>query len=288
MFTDDEQCGSFPVLCGGAEASRVTHIAISYPETGGNPLKRELFSRLEDWAEVDLFDPYTTHPELERNGYDLYHNAKRRNGALQDQRRAEAAGVRTLNSSEGSYVVLNRRATLEHLQQIDVQTPDWEYGMADTVTAEPPVVAKPPIEIGEDRHDVRFHGTEQYDGFPFTNGSLEFPGVRVVEEYIPGGRHVKAYRIGEETRAVELDDPLQWDGEEIDPDPAMVETVEQIGDHFGLCIFETDLVEQGDDIYVVDVNQTVNGAGVDDFVDVYEDAIREQLQTPPEEASPPT
>ncbi|MFB6294791.1 MAG: hypothetical protein ABEI97_03460, partial [Candidatus Nanohaloarchaea archaeon] len=195
----------------------MTHIAISYPADGGNERKRELFSRLEDWAEVDLFDPYASHPELKQNGYDLYHNAKRRKGALQDQRQAEEAGIPTLNASDGSYKVLNRRATLEQLQAAGVTTPAWTYGRPDTLDVDPPVVAKPPIEIGDDRHDVRFHGTQRYDGLPFTNGSLDFTDVRVVEEYIPGDRHIKAYRLGDAVRAVELDDPLGWRGAEIDP-----------------------------------------------------------------------
>ncbi|MCJ7479183.1 MAG: hypothetical protein MUP63_03335 [Candidatus Nanohaloarchaeota archaeon QJJ-7] len=253
-------------------------VAVSYWEENGNPIKYETFSRIDEWAEIEILNPEVSHPELGKNGYDLFHNAKRRKGALQDHRRAQENGLTTLNSAEGAYTTIDRLSTLQRLEELGIDTPDWEYTWADDVTLGPPLVAKPRLELGEDRHDVMFYGQADYEDLPFQNGTLDYEDRRIVEEFVDPARHIKTYLIGDEVRAVELSDPLHWYGAAIEPDPEMEETVRRIGEGFGFSILEADMVERNGDRYTVDVNQTANLSGVEDAPELYEQAVRETLE----------
>lgn len=256
---------------------KMSQVAISYWEEGGNPVKQEAFSRLGEETSVDILDPTEPHPEIEDNGYELYHNAKRREGALQDHRTAEEAGIRTVNSADGAHTTIDRLSTLEALEELGIPTPEWDYGTPESISIDMPLVAKPKMELGEDRHDIIFYGMEEHGGLPFSNGSLDYVGERVVEEYVPTERHVKAYLVGDEVRAVELDDPLKWSGEEFEPSTELRDIVTRVGEGLGLGILEADVVERNGDRYVVDVNQTANLGGVSDAADLYEQALRSVL-----------
>lgn len=239
-------------------------------------MKYNLFSRLDDVADLEIWDPENSN-DRNWNEVDLYHKAKRSKDALEDSRKARENGVPTINSPEGSFIVMNRWATLLNLDLIGIDIPEYDYGEPQNISMETPYVEKPAIEIGPGRHDVRFCGLEDEE-LPFNNEPLESDYPRVFEEFIEADRHIKAYRIGNEVRAVELDDRSKWDGEEIQVDQKLDKMLNSIGSYFGLRILEADILETGGALYCVDVNQTANLSGVSDAVEIYMDEIMRVLE----------
>lgn len=259
----------------------MTRIAISYRDLDNNAKKvlGETVSQLETWADVDLLDPEETHPhQLGDGDYDVYHAAVCRRQSLRDQKTAADTGIPTVNSVPGTRTTVDRLETLRYLRQLGIPTPPFQHGPADEITLDAPLVVKPRKELGPDRHDIRFYdpGRNGEGPISFGHDTLDHVDDRVVEAYIDTERHLKAYQVGAEVRAVELDDPLAWDGEELSsPQPRIEEVVRRIGDGLDLHVFEADIVPRDGTPYVVDVNPTVNLSGVDGGVNLYEQAVRE-------------
>ncbi len=253
-------------------------IAISYWEEGGNPVKRELVQRLGEKYDVEVLDPEREHPTIADGEARLYHMAKRREESLRDLERAYRNGVRTLNTPEGAYTAVDRLETLRTLEEAGVPVPDYEYGNIEDVDIDTPVVSKPRTELGEDRHRVEFFGYISHPDIDTIGAEMDFVDKRLVQEYVDGRRHIKAYRLGDRVRAVEIDSTDIGHGTEIETDRELERLVHMAGDSIGLSFMEVDLVDGRGEYHAVDVNSTGNLGGVQEAVELYQGLIEEKLE----------
>lgn len=243
----------------------VPTIAITHWADRESPIKRRMLDALREWADVTLLDPRAEHPELATRGYDLYHMAGWYPEALRDLRRADRAGVRTINPYYGARATADRLACGRIRRYGGVRAPEFQYGTVEEVTLEPPVVVKPRWELQEGGHAFTI----------VRSGDLEFDGERFVERFVAPGRSYKIYRVGEAVRGVrEADAPT-----EVETTGRMRALTERIRALFGLSLFEMDVVVHKN-WYVVDVNPVVSLRGVEDGAEVYERLIRSRLSAP--------
>jgi glutathione synthase/RimK-type ligase-like ATP-grasp enzyme len=238
----------------------VPRVGISYWDTGGNPRKQAVFERLREWCELDVLDPEREHPELAAGEYDLYHMAKRRHASLLDLQRAATAGSRVLNAPHAARITSDRVARLSRLESAGVPLPAYQYGRADAIDLEPPVVVKPRFEFGEGAHDFSF----------VTDGPIAFDGPRLVERYLDYDRAYKLYVLGERCRAVEVTD--EW--MERPPPPAVTEILASVRSRFDLSVFEIDVIRTDGELSVLDVNPAVSLRGLDDGASLYNELLR--------------
>jgi glutathione synthase/RimK-type ligase-like ATP-grasp enzyme len=237
-------------------------IGIAYFEDSGNPVKLRLFERLRRWADLRLFDPWERHPEIPELGLDLYHMARWSWPAFSDFQLAAVAGVPTINSYRGTVLTEDRvrsaRVCLEH----GIPFNRFEYGRADEITLEPPVIVKP-------RHELHDGGHEFQVVFA---GDLSFDGERMVEQYITPSRAYKVFKVGDHVRVTERR-TLEGSFEEVPASKRFGELAETVATLFDISLFELD-VQVHKSYYVIDVNAVVSLEGVRDGVDIYEDLLR--------------
>ncbi|MFC6837642.1 hypothetical protein [Halomarina ordinaria] len=239
-----------------------------YPsDVTANPLKRRLFGAMSDWADVVRLDPAEAHPALWRFDLDCLHVARYAPPALADMRRAELAGVRTVNATAGARLACDRLARSRLLRAHDVRVPRFEFGTDDAVSLDPPVVVKRRFEYTERDHVHRY----------VRSGPVAYDGERLVESLVGAETSYKCYRVGEAVRTV-----TPSSGREVsatDPPSGVESLARAVGDLFGLTCCEVDLlaVEVGRP-YVVDVNPAVSLRGVPDGRAVYESHLRREAR----------
>lgn len=241
-------------------------IAISYYEDRGNPIKHQLFERLHSWADLQVLHPEQEHPDLDEWNLDFYHMAAWRHAALSDLERAREAEIPTLNSYHGAATTEDRLARCRTLRNEGFRVPPFEFGRAEQITLDPPVLVKPRHELGESGHAFRV----------VYSGSAEFEGERFVERYVVPRRSYKIFGVGDQTRATRHIPP---DGtpKEVEAPRRFRELTAEIASLFDLGLFELDVVVHKG-LYVIDVNPVVSLAGVDDAVDIYERLLRESVR----------
>jgi glutathione synthase/RimK-type ligase-like ATP-grasp enzyme len=242
-------------------------IAISHWADRENPVKRRLIDALREWAEVVLLDPRTEHPDLVTRGFDLYHMAGWYPEALRDLRRANRAGLRTVNPYYGARATADRLACAQIRRHGGVRAPGFQYGTAEEITLDPPVVIKPRWELGEDGHEFAI----------VRSGDLAFDGERLVERFVVRRRSYKIYRVGDAVRSV------RGIGTEASTEVAATSRIRTLTDRiaalFGLSLFEMDVVVHKN-WYVIDVNPVASLREIDDGTEIYERLIRSRLSTP--------
>jgi hypothetical protein len=240
----------------------VPRIGISYWHSGGNPTKQALFDRLREWCDLDVLDPEREHPALTRGEYDLYHMAKRRAASLLDLRRAATSSIPVLNAPTAARVTSDRVARLAHLETTGIPLPNYQFGRAETIDLQPPVVVKPRWEFGTNPHEFSI-----VDGDPIT-----FDGIRLVEEHIAYDRAYKLYAIGDTHRAVEVTD--SWT--ECTPPRTVTDCFDRVCDRFDLDVFEVDVAVTDGEPCLLDVNPAVSLRGIEDGIEQYDRLLQER------------
>jgi glutathione synthase/RimK-type ligase-like ATP-grasp enzyme len=239
-------------------------IAISHWADRENPTKRRLLDALRKWAEVTLLDPRTEHPDLATRGFDLYHMAGWYPEALRDLRRADRAGVRTINPFYGARATADRLACGQIRRHGGVRAPGFQYGRAEEVALEPPVIVKPRWELQEGGHEFTI----------VRSGGLSYDGEHLVEEFVSPRRSYKIHRVGEAVRAVKEAETTR----EVEATARIRGLTDRIAELFGLSLFEMDVVVHKN-WYVIDVNPVVSLEGVEDGAEIYERLIRSRLES---------
>lgn len=237
-------------------------IAISHWADRENPTKRRLLGALEEWAEVTLLDPRTEHPDLATRGFDLYHMAGWYPEALRDLRRADRSDVRTINPYHGARATADRLACGQIRRYGGVRAPEFQYGTAEEVTLEPPVILKPRWELQERGHEFTI----------VRSGGLSYEGERLVEAFVAPRRSYKIHRVGEAVRAVRETETTR----EVETTARIRGLTDRVAALFGLSLFEMDVVVHKN-WYVIDVNPVVSLQGVEDGAEIYERLIRSRL-----------
>lgn len=243
----------------------VPTIGISHWADRENPVKRRLLDALGEWAEVTLLDPRIEHPDLAARGFDLYHMAGWYPEALRDLRQADRAGVRTINPYYGARATADRLACAQIRRYGGVGAPEFQYGTAEEVTLEPPVVVKPRWELQEGGHEFTI----------LRSGDLEFDGERLVERFVAPRRSYKIYRVGEAVRGIREAEATG----EVEATGRMRALTDRVAALFGLSLFEMDVVVHKN-WYVIDVNPVVSLREVRDGTALYEGLIRSRLSAP--------
>lgn len=241
---------------------RRPRIAVTYFADRGNPLKLRLFDRVRTWADLVLLDPGRTHPNLAEMGLDLYHMARWSPEAFADFETAHDAGISTINSYEGARTTEDRLASLRGCADHGVPVADFEYGTADTITLDPPVLIKPRHETAADGHDFDL----------VFSGDVSFEGERLVQRYVVPNRSFKLFRVGEHLRATEERYP-HGRPEASRVSGRFVELADAVADLFDLRLFELDVLVHKSH-YVIDVNPVVSLEAVHDGLDLYENLLR--------------
>lgn len=240
-----------------------------------NEVKRRTYDRVRTWADLELLDPESEHPGLAEMGLDLYHMARWSRRSLSDLRRAEAAGIPTVNSYEGAATTEDRLARCRRVEDAGMRVPPYEFGTAEEITLEPPVVVKPRHELGPDGHEFAV----------IYAGEVEFPGERFVQRYVLPRRSYKVFHVGEHVRSTRhppgsgVDRAMRALAEETSTSRKVVDLVERVASVFDLALFELDLVVHKG-VYVIDVNPVVSLHGVEDGAAIYERLIRSRLSEP--------
>ena len=247
-------------------------IAISdYAETS-NGIKRRIYDRVRRWADLSLLDPETEHPDLPSMGFDLYHMARWSRQSLADLERAEEAGTPTVNSYEGAATTEDRLARVRLIEGAGISVPAYEFGRAEEITLEPPVLVKPRHELEPGGHEFAV----------VRSGEIDFPGERFVQHYLLPRRSYKVFRVGEHVRSTRhppgsgVDRSMRSLAFETSPSRKVHELVDVVAELFDLALFELDLVVHKG-VYVVDVNPVVSLDGVEDAVEIYEELLRRSI-----------
>ncbi|GAA5052306.1 hypothetical protein ACFFQF_24230 [Haladaptatus pallidirubidus] len=197
---------------------------------------------------------------------DFYHMAHWNPATLADLKRARAAGVPTLNSYEGAHITADRLDCYRTLRRGGVYVPEFQYGLAKTITLQPPAIVKSRSEFHSDSHEFTIH----------LAGSYDFPDEQMVEKYVVPHRSYKLFGIGDEVRVVRLP---RGDGLPVEQPvtTSLVRYVGQVQNLFDLSLFELDILIHKN-IYVIDVNPAVNLYGITDGAALYEEAIRAAIE----------
>ena len=247
-------------------------IGISDYAASPNSMKRRLYDRLDSWAEVVHLDPDEEHPDLAGMGLDLFHLARWSRASLCDLERAQAAGIPTVNGYEGAAATEDRLGRCRRLEEAGIRVPEYDFGVAEEITLEPPVVVKP-------RHELEPAGHEFEVVY---SGPLAYDGERLVQRYVVPHRSYKVFRVGEHVRATRhspgfgVSRQARATARESATPRPVVGLVDRVESLFGLALFELDLVlHKG--LYVIDVNPVVSLTGVPDGVDIYEALIRRSI-----------
>lgn len=247
-------------------------IGISDHADTPSEVKHRIYDRVRTWADLTLLDPESEHPDLAARGLDLYHMARWSRPSLSDLRRAEAAGVPTVNSYEGASTTEDRLARVRRVEEAGLRVPPYEFGTAGEVALDPPVLVKTRHELEPGGHEF----SVVYDG------DVDFPGERFVQRYVLPRRSYKVFRVGEHVRTTRhpagsgVDRAMRPLAEETSTSRKVVELVDRVAATFDLALFELDLVVHKG-VYVVDVNPVVSLDGVGDAVEIYEELLRRSL-----------
>jgi glutathione synthase/RimK-type ligase-like ATP-grasp enzyme len=243
-------------------------LAVSYWLEGGNPVKQEARQRLEDssFLELEWLHPESEHPQLRRDGVDLYHMGKQRSGSMEDLRGFQGNEVRVINSPEAVEAANDRLQCSEILESTGIPVPRWDYGSAESVEVSMPVIVKGRYEDCGSGHDHQIVEDE-----------LFYEGERLVQSFHEG-ETVKGYRIPHQRDrpqvfAEYMGQHRKKGGEEVLPSPRIEELVEGVYDAMDLELFEVDVVISEDEYFVVDVNPFVSLRGVADGSKLYSDAV---------------
>jgi len=226
-------------------------------------MKRRLYERLRSWADLVLLDPDVEHPDLSTWDLDLYHMARWTRPSLRDLRRAQAAGIPTVNSHDGAATTEDRLARSRRIESAGLLVPAFAFGTADEIRLAPPVLVKPRHELQPGGHDFSV----------VFAGPIDFEGERFVQRFVVPRRSYKVFQVGDRVRSTRY---LPGTESVLETSPSrkvlrLVETAETL---FDLRLFELDLVlHKG--LFVIDVNPVVSLDGVHDAVDIYEDLLRE-------------
>lgn len=245
-------------------------VAVSYWPEDGNPVKHAARESLESRGDVELhwLDPRVEHPELQRDGVDMYHMAKQRQGSMEDIRGFEENGTGVINTGEAVEAANDRVRSTEQLEKGGVPVPEWEFGTEGEVDIEPPAIVKDPSE----RFDTG------YDHQIFLDEEISYDGEKLVQRY-HDGITVKGYRVPHRRErpgvyAELLDGHRNEGGEEVSPSPRLEGIVEDVHEATGLGMFEVDVILTGEDEYLVcDVNPFVSLRPVADASRLYADAV---------------
>lgn len=248
-------------------ARRTPRIAISYWEERGNPVKHRLFDALSEWADLLLLDPDREHYDLDLLDLDLYHAAAWTHPALSDLERAEHAGIATINTYDGARRTTDRLERCRTLKEAGFHVPPFQFGLAGSITLQPPLLVKPRDELDSSGHDFEIVYTDD----------LEYEGERFVQEYVVPRKSYKIHRVGDVTRAVRLLGHEHAPREALVP-RKFVSLADQVAGLFGLSLFELDVVIHKA-LYVVDVNPVVSLEAVEDAVEIYERLIQSRIES---------
>ncbi|MFB6190109.1 MAG: hypothetical protein ABEJ91_00885 [Candidatus Nanohaloarchaea archaeon] len=233
-----------------------SNIVVSYPETG-NPVKHEVFDILRSIPEVNL-DVVDPGENVDLDGVDLYHMAKRTDNSLSILGKAEDRGISTLNSYAGAATLNDRLAVKQYLgnRGFNVIETYIEPFREDFGS----VIEKKRFETDEGSHDHRILSDP------------EIPEEDCFIELFLDGETVKTYFVDGKTRAV------SEHGLETGLDPDTVETVESVGRYLDLSLYEVDILESEGE-YLMDINSTVSMRNISDAEQLYLSAISSHLKT---------
>lgn len=153
--------------------------------------KRRLYDRVRTWADLRLLDPERDHPDLPEMGFDCFHMARWTPHALRDLQRAEDGGIPTVNSYEGAATTVDRLAKCRRIERAGLRVPPYEFGPAEEIALDPPVVVKSRDEFVSGGHDL----------FVIFAGEIDFAGERFVQRYIAPKMSFKLFQVGEQVRS---------------------------------------------------------------------------------------
>lgn len=237
-----------------------------------NEIKRRIYDRVRNWADLELIDPESEHPDLAEMGLDLYHMARWSRWSLADLERAAEAEIPTVNTYDGASTTEDRLVRNQRMEDAGIRVPSYEYGPAEEISLEPPVLVKPRHELAPGGHDFSV----------VYSGEVDFPGERFVQRYVLPRRSYKVFHVGEHVRSTRhppgsgVDRAMRPLARETPTSRKVEELADAVADLFDLVLFELDLVVHKG-VYVVDVNPVVSLDGVEDAVDVYDELLRRSV-----------
>jgi|GEM_PF-2932743 glutathione synthase/RimK-type ligase-like ATP-grasp enzyme len=239
-----------------------------------NELKRQLYDRVRTWADLRLLNPDRDHPALVEMGLDCFHMARWTPHSLRDLQRAEAGKIPTVNSHRGAATTVDRLAKCRRIETAGIHVPRYEFGTAEEISLDPPVVVKPRDEFASGGHEL---------GVIFA-GDIDFPGERFVQRYIAPRMSFKLFQIGEHSRSTRhpprsgVDRSMRSLARETATTAKFERLLATVAGLFGLNLFELDVVVHKG-VYVIDVNPVVSLDGVEDAVEVYDELLRRSART---------
>ncbi|MFC6756753.1 hypothetical protein ACFQER_08745 [Halomicroarcula sp. GCM10025894] len=164
--------------------------------------KQEVYDRVRTWADLWLLDPERDHPDLAEMGLDLYHMARWTPHSLRDLQRAEAGGIPTVNSHHGAATTVDRLAKCRRIETAGIHVPRYDFGTAEEISLDPPVVVKTRDEFAPGSHELSV----------IVAGDIDFPGERFVQRYIAPKMSFKLFQVGEHSRSTRHPPEAVWTG----------------------------------------------------------------------------
>jgi len=235
--------------------------------------KRQVYDRVRTWADLRLLDPDAEHPALTEMGLDCFHMAHWTPQSLRDLQRAEDGGIPTVNSYEGAATAVDRLAKCRRIETAGIRVPPYEFGTAEEISLDPPVVVKPRDEFVSGGHEFSV----------VFAGEIDFAGERFVQRYIAPRMSFKLFQIGEYSRSTKhpprsgVDRSMRSLAQETATTAKFAGLLDAVAGLFDLNLFELDVVVHKG-VYVIDVNPVVSLDGVGDAVEIYDELLRRAVR----------
>ena len=230
--------------------------------------KQAVYDRVRTWADLRLLDPERDHPDLAGMGLDCFHMARWTPHSLRDLQRAEAGEIPTINSYEGAATTVDRLAKCRRVETAGIHVPRYEFGTAEEISLDPPVVVKPRDEFASGGHEFAV----------VFAGDIDFPGERFVQRYIAPKMSFKLFQVGEHVRSTRhpprsgVDRSMRSLARETATTARFAALLDAVADIFDLRLFELDVVVHKG-LYVIDVNPVVSLDGVE----IYDELLRRSV-----------
>jgi ribosomal protein S6--L-glutamate ligase len=248
---------------------KIGMLMLRYPADHESTVITGVIRLLSEWgAQVDVIYPeeQVTHLSRVRAEHDLYVLKSRTEMALGLAGILHAAGAAILNPYPVSAILRDRITTTRMLMAADVPVPET------VVTARPemlaPLLAEGPLAIKHFRGSMArgIHvvwDAEELDGVPSNQGPVYAQRFLTTMGIMRRVYAISGQIFGVRTNlyAVTYDEKV---GEAFTVTPAMRDVAHRCGKAFGIEAFGLDVIEDGDDVYVVDVHSFPSFKGVPD------------------------
>jgi hypothetical protein len=157
---------------------------------------------------------------------------------------------------------VDRLAKCRRIETAGLHVPRYEFGTAEEISLDPPVVVKTRDEFAV-----------------IVAGDIDFPGERFVQRYIAPRMSFKLFQVGEHNRSTKhpprsgVDRSMRSLARETATTAKFERLLAAVAGLFDLTLFELDVVVHKI-VYVLDVNPVVSLDGVADAVEIYDELLR--------------